>query len=99
MDWQFIIQQLRQFLFDMANHGAAVFLGTLGITVLGLGPIGRALASRIRGGAADDATLGALQQELSELNRRQDYAEGILVELRRRALPSSSQAEEPSPVP
>ena len=102
MDWQFLIQQLRQFIFTMANNGHWVFLGTLAITVVGLGPIGRGLGSRLRSGKSLDAadpTLRALRGDLAELSARQDFAASILVELKRRGPRAGRDAESPSPVP
>lgn len=41
----FWTRQFAQFILSLASHGAAVFVSTLGIAVLGLGPIGRAVAA------------------------------------------------------
>jgi len=91
----FWTRQFSQFIFMLASHGDVVFLGTLAITVLGLGPIGRALAARIRGGSAlalADDSLGALRNGMTELQERLDFSERILGELRQRLL-------EPGPAP
>lgn len=87
MDSEFLIQQLRQFIFDLASNGHVVFLTTLGILVFGLGPIGRAIAKRIRGSESpplEDPSLPALKASVSELQERLDFSERVLAELRDR---------------
>ena len=89
MDSAYLIQMLRQFVFACASYGHIVFLGTLGITVIGLGPIGRAMASRIRGGRAlepNDPALREVKTELSELQGRLDFSERVLLEVRQRLI-------------
>lgn len=97
MGSEFLIQQLRQFIFMLANNGHWVFLGTLGIGVFGLGPIGRALAARIRGPAADQASLDALKAGIADLQERLDFSERVLTELRQRALGPGDGAPQPAP--
>jgi hypothetical protein len=87
MDSEFLIQQLRQFIFTLASQGPLVFLGTLGILVFGLGPVGRALAARIRGsefrpGLPQDPSVTGLQATVSELQERLDFSERMMAELR-----------------
>lgn len=82
----FWARQFSQFIFTIASHGAAVFVSTLGITVFGLGPIGRAVAARIRGGHAVDDSLGALKGGLTELQERLDFSERVLTELRQQQI-------------
>ena len=94
MDSGFLIQQLRQFIFTLASHGDVVFLGTLGIAVFGLGPIGRALAARLRGVQAGSDE--ALKSGLAEVQERLDFSERILGELRARLL-GSGAADQPTP--
>ncbi len=83
------LQQWHQFIFDLANHGAIVFLGTLGIGVFGLGPIGRAIAARIRSGPTgalppSDPSLPAMKAMLEEALERLDFSERVLTALDQR---------------
>ena len=76
----------------------ALVMGLLGLGgILALGPIGRALADRLRGRrrepALDTAEVEALRDELdtlrrqvSELAERQDFAERLLAQARERGL-------------
>ena len=75
----------------LATNGHIVFLGTLAIAVFGLGPIGRAIASRIRGGVApalpiEDPSLVAPKSAMGEVLERLDFSERMLTELSRRTL-------------
>ena len=100
MDGAFLMRQLEQFIYMLASHGHIVFLGTLGITVFGLGPIGRALAARIRGttsALSDEASLSALKAGLTELQGRLDFSERIL-NVRQRLIGSGESAP-PIPPP
>jgi len=91
----FWTHQFAQFVFSIATHGATVLLTTLGITVFGLGPIGRAVAARIRGGHADDDSLGALTNGITELQERLDFSERVLGELRQQLIAGSKPLELP----
>jgi hypothetical protein len=85
----FWLQQWHQFIFDLATHGTAVFLGTLAIGVFGVGPIGRALAARIRGSSAlpaGDPSLPEMKAVLGEVLERLDFSERVLTELHQRTL-------------
>lgn len=103
MDSSFLVQQLRQFIFMLASYGHVVFLGTLAITVFGLGPIGRAIASRIRSGSTpappvSDPALAALTTTIGEVLERLDFSERLLTELNHKALgagarPRQAQSE------
>ena len=91
MDSAFLIQQLRQFIFTLASSGATVFLGTLAIGVFGLGPIGRAIAARIRSShpsqlPPEDPSLPALKAAMGEVLERLDFSERVLTELHDRTL-------------
>jgi phosphoglycerate dehydrogenase-like enzyme len=84
-------QQWHQFIFMLANNGAMVFLGTLAIGVFGLGPIGRALAARLRGSATpalpdSDPSAAALKATLDEVIERLDFSERVLSELNSRSI-------------
>ncbi len=90
MNSDFLMRQLAVFIYTLARNGPVVFLGTLGIAVFGLGPIGRALAARIRGVApslpADDPSLAALKAGMTDLQERLDFSERVLTELRQRLI-------------
>jgi len=96
----FWTRQFAQFIFTIASHGAAVLVSTLGIGVFGLGPIGRALAARIRGASLAEDSLGALKSSMSEVQERLDFSERVLTELRQRLLSpgAPAQAEKPNRV-
>lgn len=94
----FWLQQWHQFIFDLANHGTVVFLGTLGIGVFGLGPLGRAIAARIRNGPsralpAEDPSLPAMKAAIGEVLERMDFNERILTELHGRTLGVAAPTE------
>jgi hypothetical protein len=96
----FWTRQFAQFIFTIASHGAAVFVSTLGIMVFGLGPVGRAAAARIRGGAASglaDDSLGDLKSGMTELQDRLDFSERVLTELRQRLLAPGDATQQPPP--
>lgn len=102
----FWLQQWHAFIWDLATHGTAVLLGTLTIGVFGLGPIGRALAARIRGGSAqavtgEDPSLPAMKAALGEVLERLDFSERVLTELHQRTLgtaPLQAQVRTPREV-
>ena len=82
-------QQWHQFIFQLANYGHIVFLGTLGIGVFGLGPIGRAISARIRYGPSralppDDPAMQAIRAALDETLERLDFSERVLMEMNTR---------------
>jgi hypothetical protein len=96
----FWIRQWHQFIFELATNGAAVFLGTLGITVLGLGPIGRAIAARIRGGPAGalpENTLDELRSGMTEMQERLDFSERMLTDVRQKLLEPGKPIEPREP--
>ena len=102
MDSSFLVQQLRQFIFILASYGHIVFLGTLAITVFGLGPIGRAIASRIRSGPTpnppvSDPSLAALTATIGEVVERLDFSERLLTELNHNALGAGSRQGQAPP--
>lgn len=86
MDETFWSQQFTQFIFVLANNGHVVLLGTLGILAVSFGPIGRALAARLRSGTREAAVLEALKAELVELQERVDFSERAVAEVRRQLL-------------
>ncbi len=89
----FWTRQFAQFIFSIASHGATVLVSTLGITVFGLGPIGRALAARIRGRNAADDSLEALRTGMNELQDRLDFSERVLTELRQQLIAGGKPLE------
>ena len=96
----FWLNQWHQFIFQLASHGASVFLCTLGITVVGLGPIGRAIAARIRGGPAGalpDETLEALKSGMAEMQERLDFSERMITDVRQHLLEPGKPIEPREP--
>ena len=89
----FWTRQFAQFIFSIASHGATVLVSALGITVLGLGPIGRAVAARIRGRNAADDSLEALRTGITELQDRLDFSERVLTELRHKFIAGGKPPE------
>ena len=77
------------FLFRLAEHAHVVVPILIATGVLGLGPIGRALARRVSGGDAERQELEALRQQVAELQERTDYSERLLGALRRETGPQS----------
>jgi len=69
-------------LFRLAEHAQWVVPILVATGVLGLGPIGRALARRLSGGDAERQELENLRQQVAELQERADYNERILGALR-----------------
>ena len=105
MDQTFWSQQFTQFIFVLANNGHVVFLGTLGILAVSFGPIGRALAARLRSGTREAGVLEALKAELVELQERVDFSERAIADVHRRLIDATPHAaghlqasEEPTPV-
>ena len=85
--------QWHQLVFVLVNNAATLFLGTLGVTVFGLGPIGRGLAARLRGDHAtplEDPSLPALKSAMNEVLERLDFSERVLSELHQRSGGSSA---------
>jgi hypothetical protein len=78
-------------LFRLAEHAQTVVPLVLGLLVLGLGPIGRAIARRISGGEAGRQELDSLRQQVAELQERADYNDRILGTLRRQLPPETSR--------
>jgi hypothetical protein len=76
-------------LFRLAEHAHIVVPILIATGVLGLGPIGRALARRLSGGDAERQELETLRQQVAELQERADYNERLLGALRRGAAPES----------
>jgi hypothetical protein len=70
-------------LFRLAEHAQWVVPILVATGVLGLGPIGRALARRLNGGDAERQELENLRQQVAELQERADYNERLLGALRR----------------
>jgi hypothetical protein len=93
----FWTRQFAQFIFSLASHGAAVLVSTLGITVFGLGPIGRAVAARIRGRNDADDSLEALRTGFAELQDRLDFSERVLTELRQKLIAGGKPPEAAPP--
>ena len=75
-------------LFRLAEHAHVIVPILLATGVLGLGPIGRALAGRLAG-TGDSQELENLRQQVSELQERADYNERILGTLRNQIPPGS----------
>jgi len=78
-------------LFRLAEHAQMVVPLVLGLVVLGLGPIGRAIARRISGGEAGQHELDSLRQQVAELQERADYNDRMLGTLRRQLPPETNR--------
>jgi|SRR6267378_4296361 len=76
-------------LFRLAEHAQIVVPLLAATGVLGLGPIGRALARRLGGGDAERQELETLRQHVVELQERVDYNERMLGALRSGSAPGS----------
>jgi len=76
-------------LFRLAEHAQVVIPLLLATGVLGLGPIGRALARRLSGGSTELQELESLRQQVAELQERTDYNERLLGALRSETPPES----------
>jgi len=76
-------------LFRLAEHAQWIVPILIATGVLGLGPIGRALARRISGGDTERQELESLRQQVAELQERADYSERALGALRRGVPPES----------
>jgi len=75
-------------LFRLAEHAYIVVPILVATGVLGLGPIGRALARRVGGGDAERQELETLRQQVVELQERVDYNERVLGALRSGTAPA-----------
>lgn len=95
----FWARQFSQFIFDLATHGTTVLLGTLTVTILGLGPIGRAIAARIRGGpgALPDGSIDALKSGMADMQERLDFSERMLTDVRQHLLEPGKPVEPREP--
>ena len=76
-------------LFRLAEHAQVVIPILFATGVLGLGPIGRALARRLSGADAERQERETLRQQIAELQERSDYNERLLGTLRRENPPES----------
>lgn len=80
-----LLDALRRLIFELAEHGSELVLGLSAIFVFGLGPLGRALAQRLRG--ARDTSPELLQRldevaaSLEELHQRAEFTERALAKL------------------
>jgi len=74
-------------LFRLAEHAQVVIPLLLATGVLGLGPIGRAIARRLGGTDTERQELERLREQVAELQERTDYNERQLGALRRESLP------------
>ena len=72
-------------------------MSSLGITVFGLGPLGRAVAARIRGRHATDDSLEGLRTGITELQDRLDFSERVLTELRQKLIAGGKPPEAAPP--
>ena len=96
----FWLRQWHQFIFTLSSQGPIVLLGTLSVTILGLGPIGRAIAARIRSGplgALPDETLEALRSGMADLQERLDFSERMLTDVRQKLLEPGKPIEPREP--
>lgn len=85
----FWLREWHQFIFTIASQGPLMVLGVLSITVLGLGPIGRAIAARIRSGpsgALPDESLEAVRHGMADVQERLDFSERMLADVRHHLL-------------
>jgi uncharacterized protein YbjT (DUF2867 family) len=76
-------------LFRLAEHAQWIVPILIATGVLGLGPIGRALARRVGGGEAERQELEELRRQVAELQERADYNERTLGALRGQIPPES----------
>jgi len=74
-------------LFRLAEHAQVVIPLLIATGVLGLGPIGRAIARRLGGRDTERQELERLREQVAELQERTDYNERQLGALRRESLP------------
>ena len=74
-------------LFRLAEHAQVVIPALFATAVLGLGPIGRAIARRLSAGAVESDELASLREQLVELQERVDYTERLLGEARKQVPP------------
>ena len=83
-------------LFRLAEHAHVVIPVLIATGVLGLGPIGRAIARRLAGTDAERQELERLREQLAELQERTDYNERQLGSLRRESLPEPRPQARPA---
>lgn len=83
-------------LIRLAQHVQVILPVLIAVGVVGLGPIGRALARRIAGGDAKRAELESLRQQVVELQERADYSERLLGTLRSQ-LPAAAGGQPRAP--
>ena len=84
-------------LFRLAEHAHVIVPLLIAVGVLGLGPIGRALARRLSEGGARRDELDDLRQQVAELQERADYSERLLGGLRSQIPPESTRPPVPPP--
>lgn len=97
MDIQFLI---RTIFYNLASNSHLLVLGLAAILTLGFGPLGRALAQRLRSGGAagspdHDALLKELRDQLGDVQERLDFNERVLSEIRQSLLGTGRRAAEP----
>ena len=97
MDFPFLI---RTILYTLASNAHLLVLGLAAILTLGFGPLGRALAQRLRGGGAvgpqvHAALLKELRDQLGDVQERLDFNERVLSEIRQSLLGSGRSGTEP----
>ena len=83
-------------LFRLAEHAQLVIPALFATAVLGLGPIGRAVARRLSSGSAEAEELASMRQQLLELQERLDYTERVLGETRRQVPPPPTPPARPT---
>jgi hypothetical protein len=76
-------------LFRLAEHAHVLIPVLIATGVLGLGPIGRAIARRLGGTDTERQELERLREQVAELQERTDYNERQLGTLRRENLPEA----------
>jgi hypothetical protein len=79
-------------LFRLAEHAQVIVPALIAAGVLGLGPIGRAVARRLSGDETDRKALDSLRQQVAELQERTDYNRRLIGALRMKT-PPGEQAE------
>ena len=99
MDAWFWEQQLSQFIFVLANNADTVFLGALATLAVTFGPVGRALASRLRRSSVESSRIEALEAELLEINERADFNERLLGEIRNQLAETGQPIERRAALP
>jgi hypothetical protein len=98
VDIQFLI---RTIFYNLASNSHLLVLGLAAILTLGFGPLGRALAQRLRsGGAAAGSSdhaflLKELREQLGDVQERLDFNERILSDIRQSLLGTGRHGAEP----